>query len=70
MNVPLIWPDILALMEREQTGPEDPFDEAANGDPDSMNGEDDEEGFDEMSSELGWDDELDDEELDDEEDGE
>ena len=43
MNLPLVWPDIMALW----LGPEDEFDDAANGDPDSMFGEDDEEGFDE-----------------------
>lgn len=41
------------------TGPEDDPDPAANGDPGSMNGEDDEAGFDEMSPRLGWEDEAD-----------
>jgi hypothetical protein len=49
------------------TGPLDEFDDSANGDPDSMNGEDDEEGFDDMPVEAGWeDDDQDDGEDDDE----
>jgi hypothetical protein len=60
------WPRLLAALEREQ-GPEDEFDDEANGDPDSMLGEDDEEGFDELPVENGWPDD-DEEGEDDEED--
>ena len=44
------------------TGPEDEFDPAVNGDPDSTTGEEDESGFDEMPAEAGWEDESDDDE--------
>ena len=44
-------------MEDEITGPEDEFDPETNGDPDSLTGEEDEAGFDEMSPEVGWEDE-------------
>lgn len=41
----------------EAKGPEDyPLDSAVNCDPDSMAGEDSEEGFDDMPYESGWDD--------------
>lgn len=55
-------------------GPEDEPDEEANGDPDSMLGEDGEEGFEEMADwpeEAGLDDGFEDTEIDeDEDDGE
>ena len=44
------------------TGPEDEFDPAVNGDPDSTTGEEDDSGFDEMSPLVGWEDEGDDDE--------
>lgn len=49
-------------------GPEDEFDEAANGDPDSMCGEDAEDGFDDMPIEAEWSDDDEDEGDDDGED--
>ena len=50
------------------TGPEDEFDPAVNGDPDSTTGEEPDAGeFDEMPVENGWDDESDEPEEDDEE---
>lgn len=52
------------------TGPEDEFDDSANGDPDSLNGEEDESGFDDMPLLNGWEDEGDEEDEDGEEDEE
>ena len=53
MTVNINWPAELARMERSQyassVGPEDEFDDEANGDPDSLEGEEDESGFEEMS---------------------
>lgn len=57
------WPLALAAHEAEicggpDDGPGDEFDDAVNGDPDSRLGEEDESGFDEMSPEVGWQDEA------------
>lgn len=52
------WPLILRDMERQVVGPEDEFDERVNGDPDSVHGEEDEGGYDEMAD---WPDEEEDE---------
>ena len=48
-------------------GPEDEFDPCVNGDPSSLHGEEDEEGFDDMPLAGGWEDDGDDD--DDEEEG-
>lgn len=40
-------------------GPDDEFDPAVNGDPDGQLGEETEDGYDEMSPAVGWDDESD-----------
>ena len=56
------WPVELDRAERA-VGPEDEFDEEANGDPSSTLGEDDDEGFEEMAGypdESGLDDGFDD----------
>jgi hypothetical protein len=50
-----------------KTGPEDAVDEAVNSDPDSVNGDDDEAGYDDMPVEWWPDD--DEEEADDEDEG-
>lgn len=66
------WPMLLSRMEREQ-GPEDEFDDELNGDPDSLVGEEDEEGFEEMADwpeEAGLEGDFDPPEGDDDEDGE
>ena len=61
------WPGELERMIRWVTGPEDEWNPEVNGDPDSTNGEEPDEGeFDEMSPLVGWEDESDD---DDDEDG-
>lgn len=51
-------------------GPEDEPDEAVSGDPESMHGEDDEEGFDDMPLAVGWEDEDDEDEDEDDTDDE
>ena len=60
----LRWPAELDRAERQVwAGPEDELDEEANGDPDSIVGEDGEEGFEEMAGypdESGLDDGFDD----------
>lgn len=56
------WNHQLELMVGEVCGPEDEFDLETNGDPDSLTGEEDESGFDDMPIMNGWDDESDDEE--------
>lgn len=66
------WPLALDAHIREITGPEDEFNDGTNGDPDSLVGEEDERGFDDMSLAVGWDDgdfeaDEDDEEGEDEE---
>lgn len=59
-----------ALLLASAAGPEDEFDDAVNGDPDSMNGEDDETGFDDMPVMNGWEDEGGEEDEDEEPDDE
>ena len=60
----LRWPLELDRAERAVWGgPEDEFDDEANGDPDSLTGEEDDEGFEEMADypdESGLDDGFDD----------
>ena len=53
------WPMVLTAMEREASGPldEDDFESEANGDPDSLTGEEDETGFDDMPA-VYWFDEM------------
>ena len=63
------WPAELRRMEREITGPLDEPDDETNNDPDSLLGDDDESGFDEMADfpdEDVGDDGYDDAESDDE----
>lgn len=60
-----VWPIWLERHIRRVTGPEDEPDTGVNGDPDSMLGEDDESGFDDMPVEVGWEDGWDGEDDDD-----
>jgi hypothetical protein len=50
------------------SGPEDEFDDETNGDPDSLNGEEDEEGFDEFGDDWPEEEEDDDDDDDSDED--
>ena len=52
---------------RRGAGPEDDLDPCVNGDPDSLTGEEDEAGFDDMPLENGWEDEGGDDEEDEDE---
>lgn len=77
----LRWPMDLARRERE-IGPEDEFDDETNGDPDSLVGEEDDAGFEEMAcyhdealdedgfEDAGDDDDGEDTEIDEEDDDE
>lgn len=60
------WPSRLVEHERFVCGPEDEFNTETNGDPDSINGEEDVSGYDDMPVEAGWGDEPEDDEEDDE----
>lgn len=55
------WPKWLDWMVFNVTGPEDEADPAVNGDIDSVNGEEAEDGFDDMPVDCGWEDESDEE---------
>lgn len=71
--MPISWPAALDREVRRIAGPEDDFDDEANGNPDSMTGEDDEAGFEEMADypdETGLDDGFEDTEVEDEADDE
>jgi hypothetical protein len=50
------WPEWVARHFARHAGPEDEPETNVNGDPDSHSGEETEEGFEEMSSEVGWED--------------
>ena len=62
------WPLVLDQHIRDVIGPDDEFNDETNGDPDSLLGEEDERGFDDMPGENGWEDESDEDEDEDEDD--
>jgi hypothetical protein len=61
------WPAWVERHFARHTGPEDDFDPAVNGDPDGHSGEETEDGYDEMSPEVGWEDPSFEDDEDDEE---
>ena len=66
------WPLALAAEELRIAGPEDEFDDETNGDPDSLLGEEDDDGYEEMADypdEPMIDDGFDDAEGDEDEEG-